>query len=203
MSPPRLPKFLIGVATVFFRSAHIVSTVCGVCGERCDIRHTHSWPSSRTCVCLISFRCTELDQFPTFLASYVVRFSWQRIRNAKFNHFRHDVLHHLPCRLPQTSARRQAVLCRFVIRICGLLTILKANGVPRRPSAAISLSTATCAIANNGRRPLPLQLADDGQLLISIADAGLAENADRIFDVFSAAESQGTRSGLGDYLFYC
>lgn len=64
---------------------------------------------------------------------------------------------------------------------------------------AISSSTATGASANKGHRPLPLQLADDGQLLISVADTGVglpAENVDRIFDAFFTTKSQGTGLGL-------
>jgi signal transduction histidine kinase len=47
--------------------------------------------------------------------------------------------------------------------------------------------------------PLPLRLADDGQLLISVADTGVglpAENVDRLFDAFFTTKSRGTGLGL-------
>jgi signal transduction histidine kinase len=43
------------------------------------------------------------------------------------------------------------------------------------------------------------QLADDGQLLISVSDTGVglpAENVDKIFDAFFTTKSQGTGLGL-------
>jgi len=88
----------------------------------------------------------------------------------------------------------------FVIGVSGLLTILKANGVPRPPSGRHFIEHCPAgASANNGRRPLPLQLADDDQLLISVVDTGIglpAENVGRIFGAFFATKSQGTGLGL-------
>jgi signal transduction histidine kinase len=50
-----------------------------------------------------------------------------------------------------------------------------------------------------GELSIKSQLADDGQLLISVVDTGVglpAENADRIFDAFFTTKSQGTGLGL-------
>jgi signal transduction histidine kinase len=50
-----------------------------------------------------------------------------------------------------------------------------------------------------GELSIKSQLADDGQLLVSVADTGVglpAENADRIFDAFFTTKSQGTGLGL-------
>jgi signal transduction histidine kinase len=50
-----------------------------------------------------------------------------------------------------------------------------------------------------GQLSLKSQLADDGQLLISVADTGVglpAENVDKIFDAFFTTKRQGTGLGL-------
>jgi signal transduction histidine kinase len=50
-----------------------------------------------------------------------------------------------------------------------------------------------------GELSIKSQLADDGQLLISVADTGVglpAENVDRLFDAFFTTKSQGTGLGL-------
>jgi PAS domain S-box-containing protein len=52
---------------------------------------------------------------------------------------------------------------------------------------------------SDGDLTVKSQLADDGQLLISVADAGVglpAENANKIFDAFFTTKSQGTGLGL-------
>jgi signal transduction histidine kinase len=50
-----------------------------------------------------------------------------------------------------------------------------------------------------GELSIKSQLADDGQLLISVADTGVglpAENVDRLFDAFFTTKPQGTGLGL-------
>jgi PAS domain S-box-containing protein len=51
----------------------------------------------------------------------------------------------------------------------------------------------------SGELSIKSQLADDGQLLISVADTGVglpAENVDRLFDAFFTTKSRGTGLGL-------
>jgi len=51
----------------------------------------------------------------------------------------------------------------------------------------------------SGELSVKSQLADDGQLLISVADTGVglpAENVNKIFDAFFTTKSQGTGLGL-------
>ena len=58
----------------------------------------------------------------------------------------------------------------------------------------------------SGELSVKSQLADDGQLLISVADIGgglPAENVEKIFDPFFTTKPQGYGSGIGDYPFYC
>jgi len=50
-----------------------------------------------------------------------------------------------------------------------------------------------------GELSIKSQLADDGQLLISVADTGVglpAENVDRLFDAFFTTKPKGTGLGL-------
>jgi signal transduction histidine kinase len=52
---------------------------------------------------------------------------------------------------------------------------------------------------SSGELSIKSQLADDGQLLISVADTGVglpAENVDRLFDAFFTTKSRGTGLGL-------
>jgi PAS domain S-box-containing protein len=92
---------------------------------------------------------------------------------------RHSVTIHtdLTGKLPQATADR--------VQLQQVLMNLMLNGIEAMQDT-------------NGELSVKSQLADDGQLLISVADTGVglpAENVNKIFDAFFTTKSQG--SGLG------
>jgi PAS domain S-box-containing protein len=93
---------------------------------------------------------------------------------------RHSVMIHtdLAGGLPQAMADR--------VQLQQVLMNLMLNGIEAMRDAS-------------GELRVKSQLADDGQLLISVADTGVglsAENVDKIFDAFFTTKSQGTGLGL-------
>jgi signal transduction histidine kinase len=83
-----------------------------------------------------------------------------------------------------------------------------AEGLPKVMADRVQLQQALMNLILNGIEAMPdtsgelsikSQLADDGQLLISVADTGVGlpvENVDKIFDAFFTTKSQGTGLGL-------
>jgi PAS domain S-box-containing protein len=83
-----------------------------------------------------------------------------------------------------------------------------AEGLPKVMADRVQLQQAFMNLMLNGIEAMPdtggelsikSQLADDGQLLISVTDTGVGlppENIDKIFDAFFTTKSQGTGLGL-------